>query len=80
MDCAMSKEWQSVADQQVAPVDNKPFILDWPPYSLWHNQSIKCLLDGLIQCYTVCKLVVSLFLSLFLIFQNDFLAWSKLLL
>ena len=41
MDCAMSKEWQSVADQQVAPVDNKPFILDCLHYSLRHNQSIQ---------------------------------------
>ena len=43
MDCAMSKEWQSVADQQVAPVDNKPFILDCLHYSLRHNQSIQSL-------------------------------------
>ena len=41
MDCAMSMEWQSVADQQVAPVDNKPFILDCLHYSLRHNQSIQ---------------------------------------
>ena len=44
MDCAMSMEWQSVADQQVAPVDNKPFILDCLHYSLRHNQSIQSLL------------------------------------
>ena len=34
MDCAMSMEWQSVADQQVAPLDNKPFILNCLHYSL----------------------------------------------
>ena len=43
MDCAMSMKWQSVADQQVAPVDNKPFILDCLHYSLRHNQSIQSL-------------------------------------
>ena len=39
----MSMEWKSVADQQVAPVDNKPFILDCLHYSLRHNQSIQSL-------------------------------------
>ena len=29
----MSSEWQSVADQPVAPADNRPFILDWLHYS-----------------------------------------------
>ena len=33
-DCAMSSEWQSVADQPVAPADNRPFILD----CLHHSQ------------------------------------------
>ena len=55
MDCAMSKEWQSVADQQVAPVDNKPFILDCLHYhySLRHNQSIQSLLIAKLEWFFI---------------------------